>query len=67
LVDDELGASQVVFVVPHVAAFELVPFDFFEVEAPYHWCHHADKDVVDAVALSDMDVDSQSTIIMLMV
>jgi len=42
LVDDELGAPKVVFIVPHVRALELAPLNFFQVKTPYY-CHDVVK------------------------
>jgi lauroyl/myristoyl acyltransferase len=40
LVDDELRATPMVLIVPHVAALELAPLHLLHVETPYH-CHLA--------------------------
>jgi len=43
LVDNELGSSKVIGIIPHVRALEFRPFDLGEVESPDHWRHDMGK------------------------
>jgi hypothetical protein len=45
LIDDELRTTQMVLVVPHVAALELAPLHLLHVETPYHR-HLANVEIV---------------------